>query len=53
MIVAVIALAAVALAEAVVIAVRSRPPRALRRPPGGRRVLVPFVGALDPDTASS
>lgn len=26
---------------------RLRPPRALRRPPGGRRILVPFTGSLD------
>lgn len=27
---------------------RSRTPRALRRPRGGRRILVPFTGSLDP-----
>jgi universal stress protein family protein len=42
-------LAAVALLLAGVLAYRSRPPRALRVPKGGRRILVPFTGGdLDP-----
>jgi hypothetical protein len=43
--VAILAAAVVALAAALVW--RLRPPRALRRPPGGRRLLVPFSGDLD------
>jgi hypothetical protein len=43
-----VALAVVAAGEAVWLVVRGRPPKALRRRPGGRRILVPFVDVLDP-----
>ena len=43
-----VALAVLVVALAVALVARSRVPRALRRPHGGRRILVPFAGKLDP-----
>jgi hypothetical protein len=48
MIALVVLLAALVVALAGALAYRSRAPRALRRPRGGRRILVPFTGTLDP-----
>ena len=48
MIAALIALAAVVVALAAALVYRSRTPRALKRPRGGRRILLPFIGSLDP-----
>ncbi len=44
----VIGLVALVLVLVAALAYRSRTPRALRRPRGGRRILVPFTGSLDP-----
>jgi hypothetical protein len=41
-------LAALVLVLAAALAWRSRTPRALKSPRGGRRILVPFIGSLDP-----
>ena len=43
-----IALAVLCVALACALAWKLRTPRALRRPRGGRRILVPFAGRLDP-----
>jgi hypothetical protein len=43
----VVFLAALCALLAAVLAYRARPPRALRVPKGGRRILLPFTGALD------
>src|SRR5262249_53534634 len=45
---AIVALAVLAVALAAALAWRLRPPRALRPPHGGRRILLPFAGCLDP-----
>jgi hypothetical protein len=44
----VVTLAILVVVLAVALAARMRPPRALRRPQTGRRMLVPFIGELDP-----
>jgi hypothetical protein len=44
----VVLLAALVVVLAGALAYRSRTPQALRRPRGGRRILVPFTGRLDP-----
>jgi hypothetical protein len=43
----VLVLAVLVVALAALLAWRSRAPRALRRPRGGRRILVPFTGSLE------
>lgn len=44
----VVVLAVLVVVLIAVLAYRSRTPQALRRPYGGRRILVPFTGSLDP-----
>lgn len=44
----VIVLVALVIVLVAALAYRSRTPSALRRPRGGRRILVPFTGSLDP-----
>ncbi len=48
MIALVVLLAALVVVLAGALIYRSRTPQALRRPRGGRRILVPFTGSLDP-----